>query len=172
MNSLTLTLPVGAILVALFLPQIEYIASKFLYGKQKNINSLSSADRNFLKNNRSRYKKIENYSAAILMLAGFLLLFNYYRLYITLPNILLPQPYTGAKIFIVAVISIAYWSYLISRVASLLVFGREKGILVTEYEYVPGVSESESKIIHHPYQKLFGKKVVAVLVITLLILFV
>ncbi len=105
------------------------------------------------------------------MLIGFIILVNYYKFDLILPNLFLAEAYTGAKIFVVGIVSISYWIYFLSRISSLLIFGKKKGILMTDYEYIPRTNHTQSsKIVFHPYKKLYGKKVFLVLILTLIIL--
>jgi hypothetical protein len=161
---------ITVIVLNFLLPKIEYLFSRIPDGRLIKINDLSEEDRHFLKENSPKYKKIENYGGGLLMLIGFIVLVNYYKFDLILPNLFLTEAYTGAKIFVVGIVSISYWTYFLARIFSLLIFGKKKGILMTDYEYVPRTNNTQSKIVFHPYKKLYGKKVFLVLILTLIIL--
>lgn len=163
--------------ISMLIPYAGYLFYKAVYGKQKTTNELTVEEKEFLKVNYQKYQKIQNYCAGLLMLVGFIILFNYHKFDLQLPHLLISTEYTGIKIFIISVFSIAYWSYVLTKITTLLVFGKQKGMIMTEFEYIPyGTKNREvelsDRIIKHPYDKFFGKKSIIILILSLIILFI
>lgn len=167
----------STILLPLLTPYLDYLLFKLIYGKSKRVDELTEEQKVFLKENKMTYEKIANWSFGIPMIIGFIILFNFHKFDINLPHLLLSNDYTGLKIFVIAIFSIAYWGYFIIRFISLSYFGNKNGILMTEFAYVPvmkknGEIVTSENIIKHPYQKLYGNKVILIAIISLLILFI
>ena len=164
-------------IISMLVPYVGYLFYKAVYGTQKTTNELTAEEKDFLKVNHSKYQKIQNYCTGLLLLLGFILLFNYHTFDLQLPHLLISNDYTGIKVFIVVVFSIAYWSYIVTKIITLVVFGKRKGMVMTEFEYLPHIKKNEGvelsdRIIKHPYDKLFGKKSIIILILSLIILFI